>query len=134
MLEIAMTNWLVVTSLSNHPSSPEGGGVLQFTWPLNIELPDCPALRLYRLLPMANRWLYWGRESYTSAEAQLAYSTPPADRVTNRFYLLRLFFFATLDIIGLMSRVFTNGPGDWGSIPGRVIPKTRKNGTWCLLA
>ena len=21
---------------------------------------------------------------------------------------------------------FANGPGDWGSIPGRVIPKTKK--------
>ena len=28
--------------------------------------------------------------------------------------------------IGLMSRVFTNHPGDWGSIPGWVVPKTRK--------
>ena len=27
---------------------------------------------------------------------------------------------------GLMSRVFANGPGDRGSIPGRVIPKTQK--------
>ena len=25
--------------------------------------------------------------------------------------------------IGKMVRVFTNGPGDLGSIPGRVIPK-----------
>ena len=25
-----------------------------------------------------------------------------------------------------MTRVFTNGPGDRGSIPGRVIPKTQK--------
>ena len=25
-----------------------------------------------------------------------------------------------------MSRVFTNGPGDRGSIPGRVIPKSQK--------
>ena len=25
-----------------------------------------------------------------------------------------------------MSRVFTNGPGDRGSIPGQVIPKTQK--------
>ena len=31
--------------------------------------------------------------------------------------------------IGLMSRVFTNSLGDWGSIPGRVIPKTQKNDT-----
>ena len=28
--------------------------------------------------------------------------------------------------IGLMSRVFANSPGDKGSIPGRVIPKTFK--------
>ena len=27
---------------------------------------------------------------------------------------------------GIMVRVFTNGPGDLGSIPGPVIPKTRK--------
>ena len=27
---------------------------------------------------------------------------------------------------GLMSRVFADGLGDWGSIPGRVIPKTQK--------
>ena len=25
-----------------------------------------------------------------------------------------------------MSRVFANGLGGWGSIPGRVIPKTQK--------
>ena len=31
--------------------------------------------------------------------------------------------------IGLMSRVFANGQGDRGSIPGQVIPKTQKNGT-----
>ena len=24
------------------------------------------------------------------------------------------------------ARVFNNGPGDWGSIPGQVIPKTKK--------
>ena len=35
--------------------------------------------------------------------------------------------------IGLMSRVFANGPGDRGSIPGWVIPKTQ-NGTWCHLS
>ena len=43
------------------------------------------------------------------------------------------FFHSTIRIIGLMSRVSANDPGDWGSIPGRVIPKTQKNGTWCCL-
>ena len=28
--------------------------------------------------------------------------------------------------IGLVVRVFTSGPGDLGSVPGRVIPKTQK--------
>ena len=28
--------------------------------------------------------------------------------------------------IGIMVRVFAKGPGDLGSIPGRVIPKTQK--------
>ena len=28
--------------------------------------------------------------------------------------------------IGLVCRVFANGPGDLGSIPGRVIPKASK--------
>ena len=35
-------------------------------------------------------------------------------------------FYFSLPIIGLMSRVFTNGPGDWGSILRGVIPKTKK--------
>ena len=31
-----------------------------------------------------------------------------------------------IQLIGLVSRVFANGPGDQGSIPGRVLPKTLK--------
>ena len=29
-------------------------------------------------------------------------------------------------LIGLVGRVFANGPGDLGSIPSRIIPKTFK--------
>ena len=36
-------------------------------------------------------------------------------------HLIFIFF-----IIGLLSGVFANGPGDWDSISGRVIPKTQK--------
>ena len=32
----------------------------------------------------------------------------------------------TIYALGLIGRVFANGPGDWGSIPGRVIPKSQK--------
>ena len=34
-------------------------------------------------------------------------------------------------LIGLVGRVFANGPGDLGSIPGH---EDFKNGTWYLLA
>ena len=38
-------------------------------------------------------------------------------------YILRQ---CIIKAIGLISRVFTNGPRDRGSISGRVIPKTKK--------
>ena len=31
-----------------------------------------------------------------------------------------------ISLIGLMSRMFANGPGHQGSIPGRAIPKAQK--------
>ena len=40
-----------------------------------------------------------------------------------------LFFLSSDKILvfhGLMSKVFVHGPGDRGSIPGQVIPKTQK--------
>ena len=43
-------------------------------------------------------------------------------------------FMFIIRLIGLVGRVFVNGLGDLGSIPGHVIPKTKKNGTWYLLA
>ena len=50
--------------------------------------------------------------------------------ILNTFHLP--FFCRTLQLsfkctnaIGLMRRVFANSPGDQGSIPGRVIPKTQ---------
>ena len=36
------------------------------------------------------------------------------------------YYHSHLKDIGLAVRVFANGPGDLGSIPGRVIPKTQK--------
>ena len=37
-----------------------------------------------------------------------------------------MYFQVTDKLIGLVGRVFSNGPGELGSIPGRVIPKTLK--------
>ena len=35
-------------------------------------------------------------------------------------------WFSNYIIQGIMVRVFTNGPEDWDSIPGQVIPKIKK--------
>ena len=43
-----------------------------------------------------------------------------------RFICKCLIIIMTIDHIGQMSRMFANGPGDQGSIPGKVIPKTHK--------
>ena len=44
------------------------------------------------------------------------------------FQLMLLYYHLILLrlIIGLMSKVFANSLGDWGSIPSRVLPKTQK--------
>ena len=49
-------------------------------------------------------------------------------------YIYKILFYCRITVlsgnklpdIGLAVRVFANGPGDLGSIPGRVIPKTQK--------
>ena len=33
-------------------------------------------------------------------------------------------------VVNVLEKIWTH----WGSIPGRVIPKTLKNGTWYVLA
>ena len=45
---------------------------------------------------------------------------------TNHTYLKYLCIKREKPDIGLAVRVFANGPGDQGSIPGQVIPKTQK--------
>ena len=51
----------------------------------------------------------------------------------NRNYTLYVDLFSALNNWSTMSRVFANGPGDRGSIPGRVILDS-KNATWYCLA
>ena len=43
-----------------------------------------------------------------------------------RFIHFSIYFYHSFVCIGLVGRVFTNGLGNLGSIPGRVIPKTLK--------
>ena len=44
----------------------------------------------------------------------------------HNFLYIYIYIYSLIPDIGLAVRVFANGPGDLGSIPGRVIPKTQK--------
>ena len=48
------------------------------------------------------------------------------DIIISIFYILISLYLYFIPDIGLGVRVFANGPGDLGSIPDRVIPKTQK--------
>ena len=59
----------------------------------------------------------------------ITFTTSVKATATTVFYLTLPKFSKTFDsaeYISIMVRVFANGPGDLGSIPGRVIPKTFK--------
>ena len=47
-----------------------------------------------------------------------------------KIFIIHLVYMNIHLIIGQVGRVFANGPGDLGSIPGRVMPKTQK---WYLI-
>ena len=42
------------------------------------------------------------------------------------YIYIYIYIYIYNQLIGLVDKVFTNGPGDLGSVPGRVIPKTLK--------
>ena len=48
------------------------------------------------------------------------------DYLVHVFDQIKVISFVLYRFIVLVGRVFANGPGDLGSIPGRVIPKTLK--------
>ena len=59
----------------------------------------------------------WKRLSYFASTSTLIFINDP------RIYI---YIYIYIPDIGLAVRMFANGPGDLGSIPGRVIPKTQK--------
>ena len=44
----------------------------------------------------------------------------------DKIFRVSIYSYKINRLIGLMGRVFTNGPGDWGSIPGWIMSKTLK--------
>ena len=47
-------------------------------------------------------------------------------RIIQDIYIYIYIYIYNYQLTGLVGRMFTNGPGDLGSIPGRIIPKTLK--------
>ena len=84
MLRFDVTSRQVRLGLSDHLFSP-----------VRVKIECCKSLdlltltrnlsfKLYRSLPIANRWLYW-RRSYPSGKVQLIYFTAPVDKAAH-FY------------------------------------------------
>ena len=65
------------------------------------------------------------KQSLNNLQRLICHKTPPT-KTCHRHVVIGQFLSGVQPAIGLMSRVFTNGLGDQGSIPGRVIPKTQK--------
>ena len=68
----------------------------------------------------------WGRRNWQSFCIDLAPGHMNEAPNENRIHSWRFVSLVCKPYIGLMSRVFDNGRGDWSSIPSWVIPKTRK--------
>ena len=98
---------------------------------------SCDLLSLYPAVHFLSKWFSgimgityskgeraspWKIPLWIFASAKLL---PPAVNSTLQVFLVFSRKFITWDI-GPAVRVFANGPGDLGSIPGRVIPKTLK--------
>ena len=83
------------------------------TYSTRDQVPTCPIFTRAKIKPRSGIKVKFSRHS-------------------SKIYLMKIyiseFVLLYIDVpdIGLAVRVFANGPGDLGSIPGRVIPKTQK--------
>ena len=67
-------------------------------------------------------WLYGFKYSYQILIIYKQLYSFKEPLLSNNYHPLKIILF----FIGQVGRMFANGPGDRGSIPGRVIPKTLK--------
>ena len=82
-------------------------------------------------IPGRNKWC---NNSHTSSTHIVIYDIPhifytridPHPLSSDADWILLIYIYTYNWDIGPAVRVFANGPGDLGSIPGRVIPKTLK--------
>ena len=83
-------------------------------------------------------WIVWNRTDYLykkgfgiilATEVDMPYNPIIQPTIVvhndNKFGYV-IMSLVILILVSLFNRVFANGPGNWGSVPGRVIPKTLK--------
>ena len=78
-------------------------------------------------MPMDEDYLFYHQKCcifYPPPLQEVKLNASPIQKGSDKNYLAPQVLFEP--DIGLAVRVFANGPGDLGSIPGRVIPKTQK--------
>ena len=71
-------------------------------------------------------WVYFSYFWFTSALPYTSCSSYWKGCLQVALDYNRLIYLHINQLIGLVGTAFANGPGDQGSIPGRVIPKTLK--------
>ena len=97
---------ILINPHTSHMSSLAGSQIAQ---------PSGPHPQALQITSMANRWPSGG---FYPGAVGIFLNPNQRDPIIWTEYYFQAF--------GLMSRVFTNGPEDRGSIPGQVIPKTQK--------
>ena len=75
------------------------------------------------LILKGRKGVIWWRDD-PQLSVNIATNCKQSKRPATKCHLF--FFLNKLKLISLVSRVFANGQGDWGSIPDCVIPKTQK--------
>ena len=94
-----------------------------FTIYCNLPIYICPLARDVALKTCQRRWTIGRSGERGSGISVLAARHDDDDDIYIYIYIC---IYRDLPDIGLGVRGFANGPGDLGSIPGRVIPKTQK--------
>ena len=120
---LAVLNNAVVWMVSTHPPTSKSSS--PFNSPL-VTVPNAPITIGIIVTFMFHSFFYSLARSQYLSLLSLSFRFILRSAGTTKSTILQVLFFFVDLAHWLVGRVFTNGPGDLGSIPGRVIPKTLK--------
>ena len=95
-------------------------------WPGVLVTVSVPSIGQIRLVGMTLNCIWWWGSNSRAFGNMLHLFIGNTPRSTMTWSSCNYGSNKFIPDIGLGVRVFANGPGDLGSIPGRVIPKTQK--------